>query len=198
MSSSLSRVARLDPQKSIFLLCDMQTKFRSNISHFPAILSNTAKLMKASSILNIPMEATEQYPKGLGHTVPELELSSYGIQPTPKTQFSMLIPELLPTIQSKESVILAGIEAHACILHTVLDLVELSKSVYIPVDCVSSRSPIDRKLAFRRMASLPGVHLTSVETLILELLKDSSHTNFRACQALINPLSEDSDLMNLI
>ncbi len=131
------------PQKVSLLLCDMQEKFRPNISFFPEIVSNSRRIMEAAKILDIPILATEQYPKGLGKTVPELELEKFGVVPFPKTCFSMCgVPELMFELESRsrDSVILCGIETHACIFHTTVDLLETGKfEVHVVADCCSSR-----------------------------------------------------------
>ena len=97
--------------------------------------------MQAAKILQIPILATEQYPKGLGKTVPELELEKFGVTAHPKTCFSMAaVPEIMSELRTRDSVILCGIEAHACIYHTTLDLIETGKfDVHVVVDCCSSR-----------------------------------------------------------
>ena len=123
------------------LICDMQEKFRPNISFFPEIVSNSHRIMQAAKVLQIPILATEQYPKGLGKTVPELELEKFGVTAHPKTCFSMAaVPEVMAGLRTRDSVILCGIEAHACIYHTTLDLIETGKfDVHVVVDCCSSR-----------------------------------------------------------
>ena len=82
------------PKTSLFL-CDMQEKFRPNIKFFDEVVANSSRVLKAASVLEIPVMATEQYPKGLGPTVPELGLSESNIKAYPKTCFSMVIPELM-------------------------------------------------------------------------------------------------------
>ena len=93
--------------------------------------------------MDIPILATEQYPKGLGKTVPELELEKFGVSPFAKTCFSMAgVPALMSELETRnrDSVILCGIETHACIYHTTLDLLETGKfEVHVVADCCSSR-----------------------------------------------------------
>merc|ERR1719435_55783 len=106
--------------------------------------------------MGLPCLATEQYPKGLGHTVPELGLEGHGVVPHTKTCFSMAVPSLLEELRRQEetkSVILCGIETHACIHHTTLDLLELVRAA--------------------------GAHLTTSEGLILGLAADSAHPRFK-------------------
>merc|ERR1719154_958876 len=126
--------------------------------------------------MELPCLATEQYPKGLGRTVPELGLEEHGV-----------VPHLLEELRQQEetrAVILCGIEAHACIHHTTLDLLELGVEVHIPVDCVSSRSLVDRKFALERLRAA-GAHLTTSEGIILGLAADSAHPRFKQLQRLV-------------
>ncbi|KAL4225747.1 Isochorismatase domain-containing protein 2 [Mactra antiquata] len=85
-------VARLTAKNSALFLCDMQEKFRKTISYYPQILAMSSRMLKASQILDIPVVVTEQYPKGLGPTVSELDVSKCPV--FPKMKFSMMIPEV--------------------------------------------------------------------------------------------------------
>ena len=116
---------------------------------------------------------TEQYPKGLGHTVPELAID----KDTPiyeKTKFSMCVPPVEPHLEGVKNIILVGIEAHVCVLQTSLDLLEKGYNVHVVVDAVSSRSLMDRKFAFKQLER-SGVTLTTSECAILSLLGGSDH-----------------------
>ncbi|MEQ2181243.1 hypothetical protein GOODEAATRI_009378, partial [Goodea atripinnis] len=111
-----ANIGRLSTKDAVLFLCDMQEKFRPNIFQFNNIVSNAARLLQASRILGIPTILTEQYPKGLGPTVPELgagDLTAHA-----KTSFTMIIEEVekeLQALGSPKQAILCGIEAHACI-----------------------------------------------------------------------------------
>ena len=86
------------PKTSLFL-CDMQEKFKPNIKFFDEVVANSSRVLKAASVMDIPVLATEQYPKGLGPTVPELGLAEANIKAYPKTCFSMVIPELMEELR---------------------------------------------------------------------------------------------------
>ena len=88
------QVGRIVPKTSAVFLCDMQVKFRPNISYFDQIVFNSNRVLHAAKIMGIPVMATEQYPKGLGRTVDEIELGKYGIKPFEKTCFTMVLPEV--------------------------------------------------------------------------------------------------------
>ncbi|VDM60124.1 unnamed protein product [Angiostrongylus costaricensis] len=116
--------------------------FSKTVKFFPAIVQTAKRLVDAARILEIPIIVTEQYPKGLGRTTPELGLDD--IRKYEKTKFSMCVPELDSMLNSTENIVLVGIEAHACVLQTTFDLLEKGKNVHVVVDAVSSRSLTDR------------------------------------------------------
>ncbi|XP_048881762.1 isochorismatase domain-containing protein 2 isoform X3 [Brienomyrus brachyistius] len=180
---------------TVLLLCDMQEKFRTNIVHFGSIVSNAARLLQASQILGIPGILTEQYPKGLGPTVPELgaaDLTAHS-----KTQFSMITEEVikeLKTLGSPKKAILCGIEAQACIACTTFDLLERGMEVHIVADAVSSRSQTDRLFALSRLKQ-SGAYLTTTEGVILQLVQDARHPNFKEIQKLLTHPSPDTGLL---
>merc|ERR1719445_1997195 len=149
--------------------------------------------------MEVPTFATEQYPKGLGHTVPELELEKYSITPHSKTCFTMMIPELVEQMKKAnadtKSVILCGIETQACITATTLDLLEMGLDVHIPVDCVSSRSMTDRKFALERLRQV-GAFLTTSECVILGMAPDAAHPTFRGLQKLVMEQARETGLLS--
>ncbi|KAM3923902.1 isochorismatase domain-containing protein 2 isoform 1-T2 [Leptodactylus fuscus] len=194
---SLSRVGKLGQQSSVLFLCDMQEKFRHNIVFFNQIVSVAARMLQTAKILEIPVVVTEQYPKGLGLTVPEL--GADGIQKYTKTCFSMLIPEVEKELQSnpgRQSVILCGIETHACIMSTTLDLLNKGFDVHVVADACSSRSQVDRLVALSRMKQ-SGAYLTTGEGAILQLLQDAAHPKFKEVQKIIKDPAPDSGLLTL-
>merc|ERR1719277_331820 len=118
------RLGNLAVKSSGLFLCDMQEKFRKTINYYPQILAVSNRLLQSAKILDVPVIVTEQYPKGLGPTCSELDVS--GLPVFPKTQFSMCVPDVKQHLKTStpevRSVVLCGIEAHACVLATVLDL----------------------------------------------------------------------------
>ncbi|XP_072011580.1 isochorismatase domain-containing protein 2 [Engystomops pustulosus] len=194
---SLSRLGRLRQPSSVLLLCDMQEKFRHNITFFDQIVSVAARMLQTAKILEIPVVVTEQYPKGLGPTVPEL--GAEGLKKYSKTCFSMLIPEVEKELQrtpERQSVILCGIETHACIMSTTLDLLNKGFDVHVVADACSSRSQVDRLLALSRMKQ-SGAFLTTGEGAILQLLQDATHPKFKEVQKIIKDPAPDSGLLAL-
>ncbi|XP_073408235.1 isochorismatase domain-containing protein 2 [Dendrobates tinctorius] len=194
---SLSRIGKLGQHSSVLFLCDMQEKFRHNISFFNQIVSVSARILQTAKILEIPVVVTEQYPRGLGLTVPEL--GTDGIKKYTKTCFSMLTPEVedeLRSIPERRSVILCGIETQACIMSTTLDLLENGFDVHVVADACSSRSQVDRFVALSRMKQ-SGAFLTTSEGVILQLLQDAAHPKFKEVQKIIKDPAPDSGILTL-
>jgi len=193
-------VGIIRPQSTALFLCDMQEKFAPNIKFFPQIVSNSSRVFKAAQAMKIPVWATEQYPKGLGPTVPELGLAESGVTAIAKTCFSMAaVPEIKAGVVENpdiKSVVMCGIETHACIHHTTLELMEAGKDVHIVVDCCSSRSHTDRKYALDRLRDV-GAFLTTSEGIILSFAPDAAHPNFKQIQKLVMHSAENTGLLNL-
>jgi nicotinamidase-related amidase len=195
---SVTRLGKLGIKSTALFLCDMQEKFRKTIQYYPQILNVANRMLQASQILELPVVVTEQYPKALGHTVTELDVSSCPV--FEKTQFSMLVPDVekhLKTLPDVRSVVLCGIETQACVLQTALDLIDKNYDVHIVADAVSSRSMVDRMYALERIKEVGGF-LTTSEAVLLMLCRDSSHPKFKQVQQLIMELAPDSGLLSLI
>lgn len=151
--------------------------------------------VKAGNILDIPVIVTEQYPKGLGSTVPEIDVSNAKV--FPKTKFSMVIPELEDILKGhpdRKSVILVGIEAQVCIQQTTLDLLEKGYDVHVLADGVSSRTQVDRLFAIERLRGC-GAFITTSEAALFELMGDSKHPKFKEIQNLVKTSAPDSGLL---
>ncbi|CAJ1062439.1 isochorismatase domain-containing protein 2 [Xyrichtys novacula] len=191
----MASLGRLSSKDAVLLLCDMQEKFRPNIFQFNNIVSNAARLLQASRVLGIPPIVTEQYPKGLGPTVPELgaaDLKTYA-----KTSFTMMIDEVskeLEALGNPKQAILCGIEAHACIACTAFDLLEKGMEVHIVADAVSARSQTDRLFALSRLKQ-SGAFLTTTEAVLLQLVQDAKHPKFKEIQKLMLHPSPDTGLL---
>ncbi|KAF7666839.1 hypothetical protein LDENG_00089340 [Lucifuga dentata] len=194
-NNSMAAIGRLSTKDTVLLLCDMQEKFRPNIFQFTNIVSNAARLLQASRILAIPSILTEQYPKGLGPTVPELgagDMTAYT-----KTSFTMITEDVekqLESLGNPKQAILCGIEAHACIACTTFDLIEKGMEVHIVADAVSSRCQTDRLFALSRLKQ-SGAFLTTTEGVLLQLVQDAKHPNFKEIQRLIANPSPDTSLL---
>ncbi|XP_054566434.1 isochorismatase domain-containing protein 2 isoform X1 [Eptesicus fuscus] len=151
---------------------------------------------QVARLLEVPTVLTEQYPQGLGPTVPEL--GAAGLQPLAKTCFSMVpvAQQELAARPQLRSVLLCGIETQACILNTALDLLDRGLQVHVVVDACSSRSQVDRLVALARMRQ-SGAFLSTSEGLILQLVGDAAHPQFKEIQKIIKEPAPDSGLLGL-
>ncbi|KRX68721.1 Isochorismatase domain-containing protein 2, mitochondrial [Trichinella nativa] len=191
---SRQMLQKLSASNSLLLICDMQERFRNTIDFFPEIVQVAQRLLEGSKLLGVPVVATEQYPKGLGKTVAELDLAKYNVPVFEKTCFSMLqCDKVASHIQSqfsdRKTVILCGIEAHVCIYQTAIDLLEKNFNVHLVVDATSSRNRVDRQL--ERLGAL----LTTNECVLLGLVQDAGKPQFRAVQKLIMDLTPNTGLL---
>nr|XP_006007754.1 PREDICTED: isochorismatase domain-containing protein 1 isoform X2 [Latimeria chalumnae] len=155
--------------------------------------------LQGARILGIPVIVTEQYPKGLGSTVQELDLTGTKLV-LPKTKFSMVLPEVeaaLLDVPGVRSVVLFGVETHVCIQQTALDLTGRGLEVHIVSDATSSRSMMDRMFALERLARA-GIIVTTSEAILLQLVADKDHPKFKEIQNLIKASAPESGLLSKV
>jgi nicotinamidase-related amidase len=167
------------------LVVDVQEKLMPRILDADAIVRNIGFLLDAARLLNMPIQATEQYPRGLGGTVPELASK---LPPRPdKTAFSSCaVPSVVETFHRAAcpKVVVAGIETHVCVLHTALDLLNLDFRVFIPIDAVGARYRLDHDVALRRLEKA-GAVLTTTEGCLFEWVGGAGHPQFKALSQLV-------------
>jgi nicotinamidase-related amidase len=167
------------------LVIDVQEKLMVKIPVADVVVRNIAFLIDAARVLGLPVQATEQYPKGLGPTVPEL---AKRLPERPdKVEFSCCaIPSVVDHFHraARPKVVLAGIEAHVCVLQTALDMLALDFRVYVPVDAVASRYAIDHETALGRMERA-GAILTTSEMTVFEWIGGAGSPQFKAISRLV-------------
>ena len=176
---------QLTNRESAVLVIDVQEKLMVKIPGAEAVARNIAFLLDAAKLLDVEIAATEQYPKGLGPTVAPLA-ERLPARPDKVAFSSFAVPNLLDGFRAKgrTKIVLAGIEAHVCVLHTALDLLAAKFQVYLAVDALASRYAIDREIALRRLEQA-GAILTTVETCAFEWMGGSNHPQFKAVSALV-------------
>lgn len=170
---------------SALLIVDVQTKLVGLIDENQRLVWNNRRLIDAAKIFDIPVLATEQYPKGLGGTVPELAERLESAKA--KTRFSCgECKELFADLMSagRRKVVIAGIESHVCVMQTALDLLTAGFEIYVVVDAVGSRGQLDHQTAIRRM-ELAGAFLTTTESVMFEWCEASGSDEFKAISALV-------------
>lgn len=167
------------------LVIDVQEKLMTKIPNADALVRNIAFLIDGARLLQMPVLATEQYPKGLGPTVPPL---AQRLPERPdKTAFSSCaVPSVVESFRkgARPKVVLAGIESHVCVMQTALDLLALDFRVYVPTDAVGSRYAVDHESALRRLERT-GAILTTSEMCVFEWVGGASHPQFKQISALV-------------
>lgn len=176
----------LDAPSSALVVVDVQERFRTVVTGFDAMAVNCARLVSAFRLLDLPVLVTEQYPKGLGRTVPEVLAALGNTEIDEKTAFSSAgcaaVTAKLAASKAG-SVLVCGIETHVCVNQTVHDLLADGYTVHVAVDAVASRRSVDRDVALQKMQR-SGAVLTTSEMAAFELLADAKHPRFKDVQAL--------------
>ncbi|MDE2385183.1 MAG: hydrolase [Alphaproteobacteria bacterium] len=178
----------IEASKACLLIVDMQEKLLPVIDEAERVADNCVLLLQAAEKLDLPIIVSEQYPKGLGPTIQELEHRSAMI--FDKLSFSVWRNEELKSHFTKmeesgfKHVIICGVEAHVCVLQSALDLAKAGFEVFVVADAVSSRAPESVDLALARMRA-QGVHVINVEMAVFELAGKAGTPEFKALSALI-------------
>jgi nicotinamidase-related amidase len=174
----------LNAKGSVLLFIDLQQRLMPVIADSEVVIARAARLAEAAQLLGVPIRATEQYPEGLGSTVPQL--AGYPGQTLAKTAFSATgdpgFAALLPP--GTDQIVIAGVEAHVCVLQTVLALLPAGRRAVVVADAVGSRDPADRAVALDR-ARQHGAEIVTSEMVLFEWLSDAKHPKFREVQKLL-------------
>jgi nicotinamidase-related amidase len=170
----------LERERTALLVVDVQEGFRSYAS-FAGVAAACGKLVAAARILELPVLVSEQYPKGLCHTAPEVGLEDE--RRIEKTVFSAARAEGFD-LAGREQAIVCGIEAHVCVSQTVHDLLDRGVAVHVPADAVASRHEIDYRRGLERLERA-GAVVGTVEAALFELLGRAGTPEFKAVQKLI-------------
>ncbi len=181
----------LHAEQVSFWLIDVQERFMPHMQQAEMLQRQCLALAKIVHALQVPSIVTEQYPKGLGHTVSALmQAMPQGILCVEKLFFSALqVPEVAAFWQQQQhggrrQVLLAGVEAHVCVLQTALELKEQGADVFVVVDAVSARQASSVHLAEQRMLQA-GIVLVNVEMVLTELCRQAGTAQFKQLQQLM-------------
>ncbi len=178
---------RIQADESFGVIIDVQDKLFPHMHENENLLKRLSVLIQGLQFLDIQILVTEQYTRGLGYTVDPIKNLFHGFNSIEKISFSCVDEPLFNDQikwMRKKFVIIAGIEAHVCILQTVEDLLEQE---YIPVvveDCVSSRKLSDKENALQRMRS-DGAIITTAESILFELCRHAGNERFKAISGLV-------------
>lgn len=175
---------RLDPGTTVLCVVDIQERLLAVMPEADRVVARCRRLAEAARLLDIPTVLTEQYPRGLGGTAPELA----AVLPPPleKLSFSCCgvaaFDGALP--DNAEAVVLCGLETHVCIAQTTLDLLAAGYRVMLAVDALASRHAIDHEVALRRLEGAGAVVSTS-EAILFEWCRSAEHPQFQAIRRLL-------------
>ena len=178
----------LDRNASALVVIDVQEAYRGLTVEHERMIRGVRRLVDAAKIVGVPVLATEQYPKGLGHLLPEVsealppetvivEKRSLSCYAEPR------FAERIDTLQ-RHQVVVCGLEAHACVNQTVHDLLQRGYQVHVPFDAISSRFEPDYRIGWEKMMG-SGAIPSTVEMACLEWLRSADAPEFKAVQKLL-------------
>jgi len=166
--------------QSVLLVVDIQERLLPHIHEGEAVLANAIWLVKLAQRLGVPLQASEQYPAGIGPTHAGLRALIPSAAVAGKLHFSCVAAGCLDGLPGSErrQVVVVGTESHVCVLQTALDLRAQGREVFVVADAVGSRKPADKELALARMRS-HGIEIVSREMVAFEWLEQAGTDVFR-------------------
>ncbi len=180
----------IDRLKATLLLVDIQERLLPAMAGGEDALKRCSILLKAARALDLPVTVSEQYPKGLGPTVAALKEEAGTAARFEKLDFSCWKDAALKDHmighheRQRPLVLLAGIEAHVCVLQTAIDLAQAGFGVFAVADAMASRAPSSHALALDRMRQ-NAVSVVNTEMVVFELLKQAGTAEFKTLSALV-------------
>ena len=179
----MSAAQRLDAQRAVLVVIDVQEAFRPVIERFDEVVAATLTRIRGVRAVGVPVLVTEQYPQGLGSTVPELLEDLHDIPRLPKTVFAASQADGF-SLGGRDQAILCGIESHVCVAQTALDLLAGGVAVHAIGDAVGSRTADNRSAGLWRMERA-GATLSTVEMALFELVGAAGGEAFKTIQRLV-------------
>jgi nicotinamidase-related amidase len=187
----------LDVNRSIVVVIDLQGKLMEMVERPGLVIGATRRLLKLAGLFQVPVVLTEQYPKGIGPTHAEVR-AAFDDLPTPKffmektafgccgdPQFEALLHRARPELEARgRQIVVAGIEAHVCVMATVVELLGSGNQVHLCWECVSGRGEEYRRHALERMAAA-GAVITNHESVAFEWMRDKNHPQFKSVSNLL-------------
>ncbi len=187
MSIDLAKF-KLDAEKAVLVVIDIQERLVTAMPQdvYQRMRETVAMLINGAGLLGIPVVTTEQYPQGIGHTVPQLAEACKGTV-VEKVSFGCCgEPNFMAALKKlgRTQVILTGMETHVCVYQTVIGLLEDGYHVHLVRDAICSRGKTDFQAGVA-MASQAGAVVTTAETVLFQMMQKSTHAQFRAVSKLI-------------
>lgn len=176
----------LDKNDSILMVIDIQERLVPTMKVADQVIQNTSTLIATAKQLGIPIITTEQYPRGLGNTVPQLQDQINSNYLFEKVSFTAYTPDVKDVLENlgRRKVMIVGMETHICVFQTVRDLLSEGYEVFLACDGICSRTKENYKNGLALMASM-GAALTNTETILFDLLKEAGTPEFKVLSKLI-------------
>ncbi|MBV9249695.1 MAG: isochorismatase family protein [Acetobacteraceae bacterium] len=174
---------KIDPRSSTLLVIDFQTRLMPAIDQGADVVANAKRLIDAAAIIGVPALFTEQNANGLGPTVPELA-PDLPIVAHKMTFDACCTAGFLERLAANHALVVAGCEAHVCVLQTVLGLIGHGRKALVVRDALGSRSAENKETAIRRMERC-GAQVVTTEMVVFEWLETAEHPRFREAISLI-------------
>jgi nicotinamidase-related amidase len=178
----------LGNENTLLMVIDVQGNLAHAMDSKESLFENLKKTIQGVQLLDIPIIVTEQYPTGLGHTIPEIASILHKTHPViSKVHFSCCGDETFMRVLGslgRKQVLVSGIETHVCVYQTVMDLLQQGYEVEVLADAVSSRTAFNRDIGLAKMRA-GGAGITSVEMALFELMKVAGGTTFKEIQKLV-------------
>jgi nicotinamidase-related amidase len=171
----------LDKEDAALLIIDVQERLAPAMKQGDRVIKNCQHLIELAKMIDIPIILTEQYPKGLGRTVPELQSVLPQYKPTEKTAFNCCgEPACLAQIRNlgRKKIIVIGMETHVCVLQTVTSLLKGGFIPHVVQDAVCSRTEENWKMGIEFMRDA-GAVISGTETVLFQLLKVAGTEEFK-------------------
>jgi nicotinamidase-related amidase len=176
----------LNAARSLLLIVDIQEKLAPAIHEGAAAIANNRRLLAAAAQLKVPVVVTEQYVRGLGPTVadlqPWLQQATVDVEKIEKIHFGACgEPGFVAGLQARQrpQIVITGMETHVCVLQTALGLLAAGFEVYLVADAASSRTPENKAAALARLQAA-GARIVTTEMVIFEWLERAGTADFRA------------------
>ncbi|MEW9897857.1 hydrolase [Chitinivorax sp. PXF-14] len=170
----------IDVSRSWLLVVDVQEKLVPAVFQHERFVGDCSWLIALAQTLAVPVVFSEQYPQGLGHTLPALRELAPAARVVDKVHFSCTAAACLPPelLAERDQIVVTGMEAHVCVLQTVLGLLEQGRQVFVVADVITSRNPRDIELAIERMRAA-GATVVSREMVLFEWLRQAGSPLFK-------------------
>jgi len=177
----------LTTDNTVLVAIDIQDRMVRVMHNKERLVQNLLKLIRGLQVLDIPVILTEQYPAGLGPTLPEITQLLSAIKPIEKLCFSCCGEERFQQeleLLNRKQVLIAGIEAHVCVYQTAMDLLKLGYEVQVVVDCIASREVENKEVSLTKISNA-GISLTTTEMALFELLKVAKGEKFKQISNIV-------------